>query len=146
MEIIIAALVLGVMGLIFGVVLSAASKAFAVPANQKAEALRECLPGANCGACGYPGCDGYAAAVADGKAEIGACAVGGPACSARMSEIMGTAAPDSAKRMIASLACQGSTGHCKGKAEYEGIHDCQAAALVAGGDKSCAYALSLIHI
>lgn len=140
MEIIIAALVLGVMGLIFGVVLAAASKAFSVPANPKADALRECLPGANCGACGYPGCDGYAAAVANGKAEVGACAVGGAACTAKMAEIMGVAAPAGAKRMVAALACQGSVGHCTGKGDYVGIQDCLAASLVAGGDKSCAYA------
>ena len=79
MLILTAALVMSVLGLIFGALLGVTGRVFKVPANEKAEALRECLPGANCGACGYPGCDGYAAAVADGKAEVGACAVGGPA-------------------------------------------------------------------
>ena len=89
MLILTAALVMSVLGLIFGALLGVTGRVFKVPANEKAEALRECLPGANCGACGYPGCDGYAAAVADGKAEVGACAVGGPACAAKMGEIMG---------------------------------------------------------
>lgn len=81
--ILIAALVMSVLGLLFGALLGVTGRVFKVPVNEKAEALRECLPGANCGACGFPGCDGYAAAVADGKAEVGACAVGGPACAAK---------------------------------------------------------------
>lgn len=60
--ILIAALVMSVLGLIFGALLGVTGRVFKVPVNEKAEALRECLPGANCGACGFPGCDGYAAA------------------------------------------------------------------------------------
>ena len=67
--ILIAALVMSVLGLLFGALLGVTGRVFKVPVNEKAEALRECLPGANCGACGFPGCDGYAAAVADGKAD-----------------------------------------------------------------------------
>ena len=74
--ILIAALVMSVLGLLFGALLGVTGRVFKVPVNEKAEALRECLPGANCGACGFPGCDGYAAAVADGKAEVGACVCG----------------------------------------------------------------------
>lgn len=69
--ILIAALVMSVLGLLFGALLGVTGRVFKVPVNEKAEALRECLPGANCGACGFPGCDGYAAAGADGKAEVG---------------------------------------------------------------------------
>lgn len=60
--ILIAALVMSVLGLLFGALLGVTGRVFKVPVNEKAEALRECLPGANCGACGFPGCDGYAAA------------------------------------------------------------------------------------
>ena len=95
--------------------------------------------GANCGACGFPGCDGYAAAVADGKAEVGACAVGGPACAAKMGEIMGVSVSASV-RMVASVACQGYGDHCKPKADYQGMTDCVAASLVNNGTKACQYA------
>lgn len=53
--------------LIAGLGLAIASKIFAVPVDEKAEAIRECLPGANCGACGFSGCDGYAAALSKGE-------------------------------------------------------------------------------
>lgn len=104
--ILIAALVMSVLGLIFGSVAGRHRPQFSkCPTNEKVEALRACLPGANCGACGFPGCDGYAAAVGEGKAEVGACAVGGPACAAKMAEIMGVTVNESV-RMVASVACQ----------------------------------------
>ena len=55
-----AALSIGGMGLLFGILLTFASKVFAVPVNPVAEEVREALPGANCGACAFPGCDGLA--------------------------------------------------------------------------------------
>ena len=134
--ILIAALVMSVLGLLFGALLGVTGRVFKVPVNEKAEALRECLPGANCGACGFPGCDGYAA---DGKAEVGACAVGGPACAAKMGEIMGVSVSASV-RMVASVACQGYGDHCKPKADYQGMTDCVAASLVNNGTKACQYA------
>ena len=137
--VLIAALVISLLGLVFGALLGVTDRVFKIPSNAKAEALRECLPGANCGACGYPGCDGYAAAVADGKAEVGACAVGGPKCTAKMAEIMGVTAASS-MRMVAAVACQGYGDHCAPKAEYQGIQDCVAASLVDNGTKACSYA------
>lgn len=137
--ILIAALVMSVLGLIFGALLGVTGRVFKVPTNEKVEALRACLPGANCGACGFPGCDGYAAAVGEGKAEVGACAVGGPACAAKMAEIMGVTVNESV-RMVASVACQGYGDHCKPKGIYEGMTDCVAASMVNSGTKACSYA------
>ena len=64
MEILLPVIIVGIIGLIAGVGLSLASKFMAVPVDEKQEKIREALPGANCGACGFSGCDGYAAAVA----------------------------------------------------------------------------------
>ena len=69
--------VLGGLGLGFGVLLSIASNIFAVKVDPKIEEIRSVLPGANCGACGFPGCDGLAKAIAEGKAPVNACSVGG---------------------------------------------------------------------
>ena len=77
MEIVIAIAILGALGLIFGLVLAAASKIFYVETDPRLEQLNECLPGANCGGCGYAGCAGYAEAVLKGEAPIGKCASGG---------------------------------------------------------------------
>ena len=76
-EIIIAIAILGGLGLGFGLVLAAASKVFHVETDPRLDQLNECLPGANCGGCGYAGCGGYAEAVLNGEAEIGKCASGG---------------------------------------------------------------------
>lgn len=48
--------VLGGMGLVAGAALAFASKYFYVEKDEKVEAVKEMLPGANCGACGYAGC------------------------------------------------------------------------------------------
>ena len=51
-------LVLGILGAIFGAVLAVAAKIFHVEVDPRQEAVRAALAGANCGGCGYPGCDG----------------------------------------------------------------------------------------
>ncbi len=81
MEFITPILIVGVIGLLAGVILAVASIVMAVPKDEKAEALEGILPGANCGACGYSGCPGYAAAMSKGEAQPGLCSPGGPAVS-----------------------------------------------------------------
>ena len=71
------ALVMGGLGLIFGAMLAFASKKFYVEVDERQAKVREILPGANCGGCGFPGCDGYAEAVVKGEAKVTACAAGG---------------------------------------------------------------------
>ena len=140
MDIIIAALVLGVMGLVFGLVLTATSKIFAVPSNPQRDAVREALPGANCGGCGYPGCDGCADAIAAGKAPADACPVCSAEAKAKIAEIMGAEVPDASNRKIARVLCQGDCESAKQKFEYQGIQDCNSACTVGDGYKSCKFA------
>ncbi|MBO4406437.1 MAG: RnfABCDGE type electron transport complex subunit B, partial [Clostridia bacterium] len=68
--------VVGISGVLFGYLLSLASKFFAVKIDERQEKIRACLPGANCGGCGYSGCDAYAKAVNEG-APINLCNAGG---------------------------------------------------------------------
>ena len=77
--VILAVVVLAVLGAVFGLVLAFASKVFAVEKDPREEEIASILPGANCGGCGFPGCSGYAAAVAKGEAPVNACAAGGAA-------------------------------------------------------------------
>ena len=139
--VIAAVVVLGVLGAIFSLILAYASKAFAVEKDPREEAIAACLPGANCGGCGYPGCGGYAAAVVAGNAGTNCCAAGGDAVAAQIAEIMGVKAEASA-RLVAQVQC---TGGCRGHEQYNyvGIHDCAAAARLPGGGPA---GLSLIHI
>ena len=148
MDIVIAIAILGGLGLIFGLVLSAASKVFYVETDPRLEQLNECLPGANCGGCGYAGCGGYAEAVLNGEAAIGKCASGGNECAQMMSAIMGVKAEE-VTRKVALVRCTGDrffdkegnqvTG-AKVKGHYEGFKDCMAASKVGGnGPLSCKY-------
>ena len=139
MEILIAIGILGGLGLIFGLVLAIASKVFYVETDPRLDQLNECLPGANCGGCGYAGCGGYAEAVLKGEAPIGKCASGGDECAQKMAEIMGVKAEKMARR-VAMVHCSGyrrkdAEGKAVGmldKGIYEGVHDCLAASKVAG--------------
>ena len=79
MTILYSVLVLGALGAAFGALLAFASKIFHVEVDPRQAAVRDALAGANCGGCGYPGCDGYAAAVAKGEAPCNKCVAGGAA-------------------------------------------------------------------
>lgn len=129
---------LGGMGLLFGAGLAYASQKLAIPVDERVTAVREVLPGANCGGCGFPGCDGLAQAIAAGEAPVNACPVGGAECAAKVAEIMGVEA-DTGVRRVARVICNGDTSKCGDKFEYEGITDCVAASMVQGEPKSCQY-------
>ena len=81
--------VLGITGVLMGLFLAYASKKFEVEVDPKVEAILAILPGVNCGACGYPGCSGYASGVALEGAKMTLCAPGGPKVAAKIGEIMG---------------------------------------------------------
>lgn len=124
------------LGIVMGVLLAVASKVFAVEKNETAEKISECLPGANCGGCGYSGCAALAEAIANGEAEVTKCSVGGAETAAAIAEIMGVeAAP--AVRMRAQVMCSGTSEYAKKKYVYEGVADCTAASKIGGGDKLC---------
>jgi electron transport complex protein RnfB len=129
---------LGGIAVFFGIVLAYASKKFAVEVDPKVTEVREVLPGANCGACGYPGCDGLADAVARGEAPVNACPVGGAELAAKLAVIMGVEA-GSVERQVARVICCGDNKNANEKYEYQGIEDCKAAEMLAGGSKSCRY-------
>ena len=147
-EILIAIGILGGLGLAFGLVLAAASKVFYVETDPRLDQLNECLPGANCGGCGYAGCGGYAEAVLNGEAPIGKCASGGNECAQAMAAIMGVEAQE-VTRKVALVRCSGEKRYDKSgnlvsgaklKAEYEGFHDCIAASKIGGnGPLSCKF-------
>ena len=108
-EILYAVLVLGIMGAVFGAVLAIASKVFAVKTDERLPKLVEALPGANCGGCGFAGCQAYAQAVLEGRAEIGLCVAGGQASADRMAAVMGVTAATCAKSSASSTPSTSST-------------------------------------
>ncbi len=137
--IIFAAAVVGGTGLVVGILLGVASEAFKVPVDEKEIAVRACLPGNNCGGCGYPGCDGLAKAIAQGEAPVNACPVAGPNGAAAIAEVMGVEAGDAVKQ-VAYVKCAGTCEVAKEKYDYSGLQDCVSAMVTPGaGSKACAY-------
>jgi Na+-translocating ferredoxin:NAD+ oxidoreductase RNF subunit RnfB len=109
-----------------------------VPVDEKAEQIRECLPGANCGACGFAGCDDYANAIAEGRAEPNLCVPGGADAAENIGAYLGVevVAPES---VVAFVNGNGNCDATQKKAVYEGINSCRAAAMLYGGPDACAF-------
>lgn len=126
-----------ILAFILGVALGFFKDFFAVEVDPMVAKVRSALPGANCGACGFPGCDGYAAAVASRSTELNRCAPGGKAVAEALGALMGVSA--SAEDVVAVLACQGTKDHAPLKGEYVGVQTCRAAKISAGGTKLCAW-------
>lgn len=137
--IVLATLLLTGLGLLLGLLLEFAAKMFHVEEDERVAQVRECLAGANCGACGFPGCDGCAAAIVAGKAGVDACPPAGAAAAKEIARIMGTQA-DNHERMVARVLCQGSSGIAKERYLYDGYRSCRVAAGIAGGPKECRFA------
>ncbi len=125
-------------GLILGIGLGIAAKKLAVAVDGREEEVTKILPGANCGACGLPGCQAYAAAVVSSKAPVNACIAGGNEVSSQLAEVMGVETEESVPR-VAVICCRGGKDEIEEKFIYKGVDNCLASSLLQGGGKKCAY-------
>lgn len=139
-EIIIPVIICFGVAIISGVILTVASKLFGIKEDEKFLRIRDCLPGANCGACGYSGCDGYAKAISSGSCEAtNLCVPGGAVTSSGIAEILGVDASDVVEK-VAYIACNGNCDASKRKYEYVGRDSCRIANMAYQGDKFCTFA------
>lgn len=138
MNILLAVLVMLAVALLAFVLLAVLSHYFAVEENPLQKTLRECLPGINCGSCGYKGCDDYAAALASGEAKPNLCVPGAQALADTLGELLGVTA-EPFKDVVAFVACNGHHAAATEKAEYDGVLSCRAASMSFGGTKSCRF-------
>ena len=122
---------------VLGIILAIASKVFYVETDERIEKIKEQLPGANCGGCGYAGCEALAVAIVEGKAPVNACNGCSDAGVKAFSEIMGISSEIKTVRMRAQVMCSGTNDLAKKKFLYEGVSDCFAANRLSGGDKMC---------
>jgi len=140
MGIITAVIVLGIIGMILGALLAYSSKVFEVKVDPKIEEIIGVLPGVNCGACGYPGCAGYAEAVVMKGVSIALCAPGGSEVVTKISETLGVEGVDSQERKVARVMCGGDNSKTERKYEFDAeLRRCNTAVLYFGGDKKCDY-------
>ncbi len=140
--IVIAAIVLGVIGLIAAVVLYATSQKFAVWEDPRIKQVSDVLPQANCGGCGYPGCSGFASACVN-AAESGSlgdlnCAPGGETVMKQVTEILGME-QSSAVRKVAVVRCQGNCEVRPHGVTFDGAHSCRVQNMTGMGETLCAY-------
>ena len=131
-----AILSLGCIGMVAAIALGFAAKKFAVYVDPRELAILEVLPGANCGACGFPGCAGYAKALVAGNVDLNQCPPGGADVVAKLARILGVEASATA-REIAVVLCQGDNRKAQLKYQYLGMEDCTAAQRIADGPKAC---------
>lgn len=130
-------LTMGIIGFFFSVVISIAYQRLRIEIDPRVKEILEVLPGANCGACGYPGCSNYADAIVRG-APINRCSVGGMAVAEMIGHIM-EVAPTEVVRHIARVRCQGDIENSVRSGEYLGILSCAAAHIIGGAGKLCNY-------
>lgn len=128
-----------VTGLLAGLVLSVASKIFAVEVDETTQKLRDVLPGANCGSCGCAGCDEYAAKLSTGEVEPNLCTVGGADVAKKIGEIMGVEV-GAIESKHAVVKCKGHLSTSEYIMDFEGPQSCSVAKLFYNGRTSCNYA------
>ena len=134
-----AALFLGV-GVVCAVVLTLSSVFFGVKEDKTATEIRDCLPGANCGACGYSGCDGYAKALAEKTTDqTNLCIPGGDGTAKDIAAILGVEAADVVEK-VAYVACNGNCDTMAKRYDYQGHKTCHTANMAYAGDKLCTFA------
>ena len=138
--ILITAGIIGGIGVLVGLLLGKAGKIFRVAENEKERAVREALPGNNCGGCGYPGCDGLAKAIVEGQAPVNACPVGGAPVADKIRAIMGGGDDQPAEQMVAYVHCSGDCDKVKDLYQYVGPSVCSIAVNTPNsGPKACRY-------
>jgi electron transport complex protein RnfB len=128
---------MGSIGLFFGIGLALAAHKFAVEVNPKVEAVLEVLPGANCGACSFAGCEAYAEAVVnDPKVQPNLCTPGMMPIAEEVARIT-----DKELEVIegatAIIGCARSERHNYEKYQYNGYQNCAAANLTFAGPIDC---------
>ena len=138
-QILLAVGVVCAISLVIGIILGLAEKVFHVEVDEKAVAIREALPGSNCGGCGYAGCDAMAEAIAKGAAPVTGCPVGGATVAAKIGAIMGQEVGEM-ERKVAYVKCDGNSEKRTRDYNYIGIDSCTYAAMMPGSSPyACKY-------
>lgn len=134
LTIVFSVVVLVVLALVFGFTLAVLGKKLAVKEDERIGLVRNKLSGANCGGCGFAGCDAFAKAVVEGKADINACCATSAENKKAIADIMGQSI--NAQDTIVVVACHGGKNAID-KYEYMGYGDCRSMDLLGGGRKQC---------
>jgi electron transport complex protein RnfB len=135
-EILEATLFLAMLAGLLSVVLVVVSKKFAVEENPLVGAIDEILPQYNCGACGFPGCAGFAQHLVSNRDPNALCIPGGQDLAKQIAAMLGMEAAQ-AEPVVAHVFCQGRDGVAINEGRYVGLQDCIAADMVTSATKVC---------
>lgn len=131
-------IVVSLIGILSGGMLTIAAKYMSVPVDERTRNIRDVLPGANCGACGFAGCDEYAEKLTEGVAKPNQCPPGGAQCAQDIARILGTSAEE-AQAMAAIVKCSGTCGKTGYSMDYQGLPTCEACNFLYKGHGLCSY-------
>lgn len=129
--------IVAIIGLLAGIILTIASKLMAVEVDEAVLKVQEVLPGVNCGACGFSGCEEYARNIVNDKTvKTNLCTPGGSEVARLISEILGIEF-EVAVGKHAIVKCSGTPMHTNYVMEYEGLQSCAANKLFYRGHGAC---------
>lgn len=130
--------ILGGVGLVFATLIAIANRRLKVWEDPRIDVVAGMLPGANCGACGVPGCRAFAEKLVAGEGQPAGCNVADAGAKEAIAGYLGVDAGQATK-VVARMLCAGGIHVARQQAEYRGLATCAAAAAVAGGGKGCAW-------
>ncbi|MBS3770593.1 MAG: Fe-S cluster domain-containing protein [Bacteroidales bacterium] len=127
------------LGAVAAIILYMAARKFKVYEDPRIGEVEDALPGANCGACGYPGCRAFAESVvkADDLSEL-YCPVGGNETMQKVAEIMGQEIEEK-DPLVAVVRCAGSFENAPAITRYDGPASCTIENTLYGGETACHY-------
>ena len=137
-DVLIALATVVAIAILMGTLLALVTHFFSVKESRRKLRARACLPGVNCGACGFKGCDDYASALAEGKAAPNLCVPGGEDTAKAIGEVLGVEV-GAIKKEVAFVHCNGNCEATSKKADYVGISTCRAASMIYGGPNACSH-------
>lgn len=135
---IISLLVLGILGCVLAVILYFVAQKFKVEENPLIDEVEACLPGANCGGCGFAGCRALAEACVKAAAEKQS--LEGLVCPGtnmqNVADILHLTF-EAAEPKIAVVRCNGTCENSPAKVHYEGADICAFANTLYAGEGGC---------
>ncbi len=132
----IAVAILVIAALLLGILIVVISRFCQVKEDPRIKEVEKHLAGANCGACGYAGCSGFAKALVEGKAKLDSCGQTKTANQIEISNILGMSYEGTKEPTISVVACSGGN-KCQDKYSYQGYGTCVSQNMLAGGRKAC---------
>jgi RnfABCDGE-type electron transport complex B subunit len=138
--VIISASTMAGLGLLFAGLLGFAHSKLKVEENPEVTEIEDILPGLDCGACGYPGCNQLAKNVASGDAPPDSCVPGGEEVAKKIADVLGIEVSSEPGRMrLAVVHCGADDEEKQWVGQYEGVESCRTAELTTGGNLKCEY-------